>query len=260
MQKPDIKKLALYLEEKGFSGNIAINEGPKNWRAIQKLVKHDKFYTFGINDIDKNVIAKKMSASQVRDVIIDASGLDVARFRKKGAGYFDPEKSAKALIKGIKEIDVAAKAGKSFVFATGHPGAMVGLLEVLANHAAKKGGKIIRLKKAVKVKDPYYLDMIGPVMVPSDGCSAWHSHESAFMESLLGRAHDVDFVVADHGFVGAALNHGISCVGFYDTDDPAMPLAEFLGLPVTAVPINDNNFNANSAELARFVLQLTQKL
>lgn len=253
MSKPTAKQLADYLVEHGFSGSIPINEGPKNWRAIKKLTKRDDFYTFGINQINSAVKSRRVNARTVRDVLIKASGLNLKRFSNKGAGYFDPVKSAEALIEGLDRIKQAAKKHDRMIFATGHPGAMLGFMAELAAWAHKQGATLVTINQAVHIRNQYYLDMAGPIFTPSDGCSAWHSHDTAYMQALLDR-QTADLVVGDHGFVGAALNNNLPCIGFYDTDDPAMPLAQHLGLPVFAVPMNDNRHNADSSALARFLI------
>lgn len=249
----NIKALAEYLEQHGFSGNIPINEGAKNWRAIKKLIDKEEFYTFGIAEIKHEIKTKSITANSVRDIIIQASGLDLKRFSFKGAGYFDSAKSAATLVEALDRIKTAAAKQQRLIFATGHPGAMLGFLAELAAWAHRQGASLVAINEAIHIKDQYYLDMAGPIFTPSDGCSAWHSHDTAYMEKLLDR-HSADLVVGDHGFVGAALNHNLPCIGFYDTDDPAMPLAQSLGLPVFAVPINDNRHNADSAALARFLI------
>jgi Phosphatase len=250
-----VAELADYLEANGFSGNIPINEGAKNWHAVQRLIKQDKFYTFGIDSIDRRARLGRLSDDRVRDVLIEASGLDLKRFNLRGAGYFDPVKSAEALVQAMRQLKTEAKAGRHIVVATGHPGAMLGLMSELASWAAGLGVRLVSLDAPIPINGRYQLDMVGPVFVPSDNCSAWHDHAPAYMEALLEAVPEVEFVVGDHGFVGAALNHGIPAIGFYDTDDPAMPLAAALGLPVTAVPINDNRYNIHSAALGRYLVR-----
>jgi len=73
------------------------------------------------------------------------------------------------------------------------------------------------------------------------------------MEALLGKVK-ADLVVADHGFAGAALNHAIRTLAIYDTDDPALPVAAYLGEPVRAIPVHDNRYNADGTALAKFLI------
>lgn len=257
----NIETLAKYLQQNGFSGNIPQNNRAKNWAAIKKLLKRDPFYTFGIKRVHLAAEKHEITAVQVRDILVKSSGLNVKRFNFLGPGYFDPNKSAEALLRAWERIETAAEAGGHIIFATGHPGAMVGLLQILADAAKERGAHVSRLRHGLPVQEHHfekekrhYLDQIGDVFVPSDNCSAWHSHSASYGEMVL-RQFDVDLLVGDHGFVGAAINEGVSCIGFYDTDDPAIPLAASLGMPVIGVPLNDNRYNADSAALGRYLVE-----
>jgi hypothetical protein len=248
-------KLEKYLTEHGFSGSIPLNGRSKNYHAIKQLVAGDAFYTFGIKEIAKQAKQGLILRNDVRRILVDASGLTVNRFRWLGPGYFDPAKSAAALLAARDRLQLAAERRQRVAFATGHPGAMVGFYSVLADWAARRGARLVTIDEPIVVSRAYCLDMIGPVFAASDNASNWHTHETRYMEALLDR-QKVDLVVGDHGFVGGALNHDIECIGFYDTDDPALPLAQSLGLPILSVPINDNCYNLSGSQLARLLLEL----
>lgn len=257
MPKPSnqkLRKIENYLVAHGFSGDIAINNGRKNALSIRRMVRGQKFYTFGIHAVEQAVRGRTLTAKQTQSILIEASGVDVKRFLHRGPGYFDPRKSTAALVSAMEQIKAASRGHHKIVFATGHPGAMTGFMTELAQWSTKLGGRLPTIAGALPTHSKLYLDMIGPVFVPSDNCSAFHSHETALINELL-RHTTPNLVVADHGFVGGALNHGVPAVGFYDTDDPALPVAASLGLPLTAVPMNDNRYNADSAALARFLIE-----
>lgn len=254
MRPNQVEQLAKYLAQYGFAGNTPLNDGRKNWRVIKRMIKGDPFYTFGITAIPAAAKQRHLTASQVREVMVSASGHDLARFKKRGDGYIDPYKCAAALEAAMGQLRKAAGARKKIVFATGHPGAMAGFMTPLAHWCAKQGAKVITLPRSLPVNGRYHLDMIGPVMVASDNCSAGHTHQKIYMDALLA-LQTPDLVVADHGFAGSAINHGIATIGFYDSDDPALPTAAHLGLNVLAVPINDNAYNANSRVLAEVLIK-----
>ncbi len=245
---PDVKTLAEYLEKHGFAGDLPHNPGAKNRRAVKHLVRGEPFCTFGIQAFH-NINLNFRSA---RQALIDASGSTTARFKDRGSGYIDPAKSATALLQALGQLQTAAKAKQKVVFATGHPGAMVGFYTGLSSWAAGQGADFVAIDQSLVITPPWTLDMIGPVFVATDGCSAWHSHDHRYMEALLA-VHQPDLVVADHGFAGAALSHQIPTIGFYDCDDPALPLAQSLGLPLVAVPINDNQSNLAGVALTNFL-------
>lgn len=48
-----------------------------------------------------------------------------------------------------------------------------------------------------------------------------------------------DFVIADHGWAGAAGEAGIATVGFADCNDPALFAGQAEGKIVVAVPLDD---------------------
>lgn len=257
MPQPTHAKLAAiekYLVAHGFSGDIALNNGRKNAVVIKRLMRRQPFYTFGITALEHAIRHRQLSSGQVRTILIEASGVDAHRFRRRGPGYLDPAKSAAALAAALAQIAAASRARQQIVFATGHPGAMVGFMIELADWSKRLGGRLVTITGAIPTHGQMGLDIIGPVLVPSDGCSAYHSHETIYIDRLLELAHP-DLVVADHGFAGGALNHGLATIGFYDTDDPALPVASRLGLPLLAVPLNDNRFNADGAALARFLVK-----
>lgn len=242
------------LLETGFSGDIPQNSGKKNWQAIKKMIKGQPFYTFGIKRVEQAAKVREITATSVRHTMIKATGISDERFRSSGPGHFDSQTVADRLIEAMNQIYERASQGQTLVFATGHPGSMLGFLDVLANWAEDSGAKIATIDGPAVVGAEFKLDMIGKVLVASDGCSVQHTHDAIYMDAYLSTAQ-ADFVVADHGFTGAALNHGLAAIGFYDTDDPAIPVAEALGLPVLAAPFNDNNYNANGRTLALYLIE-----
>jgi hypothetical protein len=60
------------------------------------------------------------------------------------------------------------------------------------------------------------------------------------MRDLLRELDDVDLVVADHGFAGAAVAAGIPTVAIMDTNDPALAVVARRGADLTVVPMDDN--------------------
>lgn len=248
-------KLEQFLLEAGFSGDIPLNSRATNYHALKRLVAGDAFYTFGIKEIHRRIKTGEVDVAMARAVLVQASGRDARRFRWLGPGYFDPAKSAIALMTAMERLRLAAERHQHIAFATGHPGAMTGLLDRLARWAEALGAHVVTLEQPLPVKGAYYLDMLGNVLAVSDNASNWHTHDTVFMDALL-QHHRVDLVVGDHGFIGAALNRGIACLGFYDTDDPALPVAQYLGLPIISVPLNDNRYNVYGRRLAELMIQL----
>jgi Phosphatase len=62
-------------------------------------------------------------------------------------------------------------------------------------------------------------------------------------------------VVADHGWAGAAGQAGVDAVGFADSNDPALFVAEAEGIVGVTVPLDDNVAPHLYAPLTAYVLQ-----
>ena len=60
------------------------------------------------------------------------------------------------------------------------------------------------------------------------------------LEDLRAHHRWPDLVVADHGWAGAAGQAGIDAVGFADSNDPALFVAEAEGKVLVCVPLDDN--------------------
>ena len=99
-----------------------------------------------------------------------------------------------------------------------------------------------------------WLDWVGDCMAVTDEGSLLHTHLGLNMPKLL-ETGNIDLVVADHGFAVAAINAQIPVVAFFDTDDPAIPLAASIQPNIIAVPLNDNQKNNATAEAFRVVLE-----
>jgi len=80
------------------------------------------------------------------------------------------------------------------------------------------------------------------------------------METLLAtldrdRQPFPDLVVADHGWAGAAGQAGIDTIGFADSNDPALFVAEAEGIVSVTVPLDDNVAPPLYAPLTVYVMQ-----
>ncbi len=251
-----IRSVADYAERLGFTGKVGINSQAINSRSIRRMLRNMPDYTFGITAIEQAVGRRELKASKVREILETASGLKVPRFNTAAAGSFEPTQSAAELLTAVRQIAKSAQAREKIIFATGHPGSLLGFMQILSAWAKELGGEIWQLSagfQAVRHRK-LFIDAVGDVIVTSDSASAWHTHRPIFMDVILASVQP-DLVVADHGFTGAALNANIPSIGIYDTNDPALPVAQYLGLPLTAVPLNDNRLNLRGTELAKFVIQ-----
>jgi hypothetical protein len=97
------------------------------------------------------------------------------------------------------------------------------------------------------------------VSVASQGANLLHTHSPVPMELMLQALVDQgeeapDLVVADHGFAGAAGRAGVTCVGFADSNDPALFVGEAEGDVAVCVPLDDNVMPDLYEPLTNFLL------
>jgi hypothetical protein len=82
-----------------------------------------------------------------------------------------------------------------------------------------------------------------------------HTHSARPMEYLFGSGLELDLVVGDHGFVGAALERGREAIAVVDTNDPALVLAWARGLRIWPVLCDDNRPPASYEALTSFIIE-----
>ena len=81
---------------------------------------------------------------------------------------------------------------------------------------------------------------VGWVAVLASGANLYHTHEAHPMELVLEQANEVDLVVGDHGWAGAAAERGIDVVAVADINDPALPMAKAEGRAGVVLGMDDN--------------------
>jgi hypothetical protein len=67
---------------------------------------------------------------------------------------------------------------------------------------------------------------------------------------VLDQAGEVDLVIGDHGFAGAAAERGIDVVAVADINDPALPMAKAEGRAGVVIGMDDNVLPAHYEPLA----------
>ena len=112
-------------------------------------------------------------------------------------------------------------AGGRLVFATGHPGAMLLYYLDLARWAKELGGEVLTARPRGRHEKGISLDWAGSVGTLGDGASLFHTHGPEPMREVLQELGEVDLVIADHGFAGAAIAADLPTVTVMDTNDPA---------------------------------------
>ena len=217
------------------AGNCTSHGAENNLYKINLLLECDGDHTFGMEALLRDV-----SFEEAYDAVAGHTGNPPDKEENPGRGCIDPARTAAGLLEAGERIRAVAEAGGSFVFATGHPGALLSYYLGLAQWVEVLGGEVLTARTQGRYKRGSILDWVGPVGVLGNGASLWHTHSADPMRDLLQELGAVDLVVADHGFAGAAIVAETPTVAVMDTNDPALAVVAQRGADLTVVPMDDN--------------------
>ena len=217
------------------AGNRTSHGAENNLYKINLLLERDGDHTFGME-----ALLREVSFEEAFDAVACHIGHPPDKEENPGRGCIDPARTAAGLLEAGGRIRSVAGAGGSFVFATGHPGALLSYYLGLAQWVEELGGEALTARTQGRYKKNSILDWVGPVGALGNGASLWHTHSPDPMRELLRELGAVDLVVADHGFAGAAIAAQIPTVAVMDTNDPALAVVAQRGADLTVVPMDDN--------------------
>jgi hypothetical protein len=231
-----MSQYAYRLLEAGVAGTNTSHGAENNLYKIELLLEGDADHTLGMVELLGNA-----DFEEVYEAVTYYAGHSPDKEETSSRGCIDPARTAAGLVEAGERVRAVAEAGGSFIFATGHPGALLSYYLGLARWVEELGGRALTAKTRGRYKQQGVpLDWVGPVGALSDGASLWHTHSADPMRDLLQELGAVDLVVADHGFAGAAIAARIPTVAIMDTNDPALAIAGRRGADLTVVPMDDN--------------------
>lgn len=244
---PLISQQAERLLEAGVAGNRTSHGAENNLHKVGLLLELDENNTFGMEDLLRGV-----TFDEAYEAVSHQLGNPPDREETPGRGCIDPARTAAGLVEAGERIRDVAGSGGRLVFATGHPGALLLYYLELARWAQELGGEVASAKARGLYAKGISLDWAGSVGTLGNGAGLFHTHSPDHMRDVLAElGHEVDLVVADHGFAGAAIVAGIPTVAVMDTNDPALAVVAGRGADVTVVPMDDNRpLNSYAAALA----------
>jgi hypothetical protein len=219
----------------GVAGTNTSHGAENNLLKISRLLEGEPGQTFGMDPL-----LEGLTFEEAYEAVTRQTGHPPDQEETEGRGCIDPARTAAGLVEAGERIRAAAEAGSSFVFATGHPGALLSYYLGLAAWVEELGGEALAAHTSGRYERNTMLDWVGPVGVLGDGASLRHTHDAGPMRDLLAELDGLDVVVADHGFAGAAVAAGIPAVAVMDTNDPALAVVARRGADLTVVPMDDN--------------------
>ncbi|CAN5732610.1 phosphatase [soil metagenome] len=232
----NLDEYASLLLSAGLAGTKTSHGSKGNLDKIDRLLNGDPKNTFGLERLLKSV-----EFEEAYEAATEQIGNPPDKEENPGRGCIDPTRTAAGLVKAGERIRETAESSGKFVFATGHPGAMLLYYLGLNRWVGELGAEALTVETDTVYKRGSYLDWMESVAVLGDRASLLHSHEPKPMQEALEKLGPVDLVVADHGFAGAAIAKGIPTIAVMDTNDPALAVVAGRGAEgLTIIPIDDN--------------------
>lgn len=259
MTPPTRAELITHLIRTGIAGHV---DTPRqnNLRHYRRLCQKDPYYQFGLT------FAHDWAFSDVLALMSKRCGVMSDEEHVWGIDTIDPDLTVDALEALADRMAQAAERRERVMFATGHPRNLLETYQSWKDALAAHGCEVVTAAagysyEVTTERPPYrrvlvWRDGVGLVM---DGHLPRHSHHPFAMRAILAELAETgrpwpQLVIADHGFAGAAGEAGVPTVGFADTNDPALFLAEHEGKLLVTVPIDDGYLSDDYAPLRDYVL------
>ncbi len=174
-----------------------------------------------------------------------------------GPTYIDPDLLLNELDRAARRLARAARNGESVLFATGHPTGVLTLHQQVCAAMRSGGAKVSRPADGIAFRLGEHrrqVRYVQHVAVLASGANLYHTHDAHPMELVLDQAGEVDLVVGDHGWAGAAAERGIDVIGLADINDPALPMAKADGRADVVLPMDDNVLPVHYDPVAEYLI------
>lgn len=238
---PSRRELVDHLVHTRIAGEVATPR-ENNLSHYRSLANGDRHYWLGLE------LAERWTDEQdVLAVMAERAGVSDDPAHRAGQDTIDPELTVDALDRAATRLRKAASSSERVLLATGHPGALLDMHSAVATALRGAGCEVIRIPLGVYA-DEGVIVQLADVAMYERGASLWHTHSPAPMGAILDAMaqlgeEPVDLVFADHGWAGCAAQRGIDTIGFADSNDPALFLAEAEGRLGVTVPLDDHVIN-----------------
>ncbi|MFC7329286.1 phosphatase [Marinactinospora rubrisoli] len=259
MTPPSRAELVEHLVHTGIAGQVNTPR-QNNLKHYRRLAEGDPYYLLGLDP------AQDWTFDDVLGLMSKRCGVVADPGYEWGIDTIDPDRTVDALEAVADRMAQAAARRERVMFATGHPR---NLLESYARWAAAladrgcvvvtaAGGHTYEVDGEFPPhrRELVWRDGVGLV---TDGESPRHSHHPFAMQAVLTELRAAgepwpQLVIADHGFAGAAGEAGIPTLGFADSNDPALFVAEHEGKLHASVPLDDGYTADDYQPLVDYVL------
>jgi Phosphatase len=221
-------------------------------RKAQLVATGDPQHCFGLSGMGRYSTAEVLA-----EVTAQFGWAHRASEPGDGPTWIDPELLLDELDRAVERLRRAAASGEHVLFATGHPTGLLGFYGQVCVALRRGGAKVSRPADglAFRIDDHRRRILyVGNVAVLASGANLYHTHDAHPMELVLDQAAEVDLVVGDHGWAGAAAERGIEVVSVADVNDPALPMAKAEGRAGIVLGMDDNVLPALYDPMADYVI------
>jgi hypothetical protein len=252
---PSRDDLRRHLVASLIAGDVATSR-QNNLANYARLAERDPYFLFGIEP------RGRWAEADVLALMAERCGVSPEPRVRSGPDRIDPDRTIDALEGLAARLRKAAERRERVLLATGHPGGLLPVYIEFARALAQCGCALLTPESGFLGVESVRCDVryICGVATLNSGGALRHTHASAPMEALLATLYRVgeplpDLVIADHGWAGAAGQAAVDTVGFADSNDPALFVAEAEGIVGVTVPLDDNVAPHLYAPLTTYVLQ-----
>jgi hypothetical protein len=220
-------------------------------RKAERVAAGDPEHCFGLSGMGR------YSAGDVLDQVSAQFGWAYTEGEPiSGSAYIDPELLLDELDRAAERLARAADGGEAVLFGTGHPTGVLSFHQQLCAALRSAGAKVSRPADGMAFRLGEHrrqVRYVQHVAVLTSGANLYHTHDAHPMELVLDHSGEVDLVVGDHGWAGAAAERGIDVVSLADVNDPALPMAKAEGRAAVVLPMDDNVLPVHYDPLADYL-------
>lgn len=262
-EPPTRAHLRTQLADTRIAGDVETTR-ESNIRHYRRLAAGDPYYELGLR------FDREWSFAEVLALMVERVGVDPDPGHVMGADTIDPDLTITALERMAKRVAAAADRRERVLVATGHPGGMLPVHTALARALRDRGCTLLTPAEGWRYPAERYLEQSSEpgaghltykedVAMITDRLGPRHTHAPEPMRAMLddlaaAGQEPPGFVIADHGFAGAAGEAGVETVAFADCNDPGLFLGEAEGRVAVTVPLDDHVNPRYYAPLTAYLL------